>query len=113
MGWGGRRAGLALVRLARGAFQHAVLHQVGQAVGQDIAGDPQFLGKLLEVVQPVESRAQDEERPAFPHHFQRVRQAAAKFAQRFSYAHSESCLLPLSYRQTRQSQKYLRKRVAF
>ena len=76
---------LAPVILAALPGEHAIIDQPGKAIGQDIAGNPQFARKLLEMDQPVEGGPNDQQRPAFPHHLQGLRQAAfPEFAQRFA-----------------------------
>jgi hypothetical protein len=68
------------------ALQDALPHQPRQAIGQDVAGDAQLGLEFLEMVQPVERAAQDQERPALAHRLQRRRQAAIlrQLAQRLS-----------------------------
>jgi hypothetical protein len=51
---------------------------------------------LPEVLEAIEARTQDHERPAFPHHLQRLRQSAFdEFAQRFSQVTHNALSLPL------------------
>ena len=67
---------LAPIVAARGALEYAVIDEPAEAVRKDIAGDPELARELLEVHESVESRAQDQERPAFAHYFERRGQAA-------------------------------------
>jgi hypothetical protein len=53
-----------------------MVDQPRQPVRQDVARDVQFLLELLEMMDAVESRAKDHERPSLAHRFQRQRQGA-------------------------------------
>ena len=77
---------LAAILGQRRALQNAVFGQSGEAIGEDVARDAQLRLKFLEMLQAVERRAQNEERPALPHRLQRCRQAAfvGEFAQGFA-----------------------------
>ena len=75
---------LAAILGQRLARQDAVLDQPRETVGQDVARDAELRLELLEMVQAVERRAQDHERPALAHRLERGRQAAFdQIAQRF------------------------------
>ncbi len=64
------------------AREDAVIDQPREPVGEDVARDPELGLELLEMVQPVERRAQDQERPALAHRLERRGQAA--FPQRLA-----------------------------
>src|SRR5690606_20648281 len=67
---------LAAVLFARDPFEHAVLDQPREPVREDVAGDAELARELLEMNETVERGPQDQERPAFAHHFQCLRKAA-------------------------------------
>ena len=74
-----------------------MLDQPRQPVGQDVARDAEFGLEFLEMVQAVERRAQDHERPALAHRLERRGQAAFdQIAQRLAQV---SASMILSFRQ--------------
>ena len=56
---------LAAVRRIQNALQDAALDQLGEAVGQDVAGDAEPGLEFLEMMKVVEGAADDQERPLF------------------------------------------------
>jgi hypothetical protein len=75
------------------AGEDAVLHQASKAIREDVARNPEGRLEFLKMMQAVEGRAQDEERPAFAHRLKRGREAAfirSQFFKRFSQSHRQS-----------------------
>ena len=69
------------------ARHDAMIDQLRQPVREDVAGDPELLLELLEMMDPVERGAKDHERPPLAHRLQRERQravVAVNVVQRFA-----------------------------
>ena len=72
--------------------------QLGEAVRQDVTRDAQLAEEFLEMVQAVETGAQDHEGPSLAHDLQRLRQAAfGQFTQRFANVTHKFSPLPTTY----------------
>jgi hypothetical protein len=59
-------------------LQNAALDQLAEAIGQDIAGNAETGLELLEMLEPVEGAAQDQEGPFLTDQLYRRRQWAAE-----------------------------------
>src|SRR5690606_36380477 len=67
---------LAAIVGAGFALEDTVFDQPREAVREDVARDAEHREEILEMVDLVERGAQDQERPALAHHFERLWQPA-------------------------------------